>query len=166
MSDYWTLSFTPQRCINEAAHLLSAGIINTVTDLVIVLLPIKTVMGLNLPVSQRLVVYLLFAGGFLASIAGAVRTYFVFQVDTSEDRDLTWNSYYAVLSASVELFVGIVCHNSLSLPLPCLMSKPPHGNMMIRMSYANQVCFNHRYVHLSRRRNPSSASTSRASCGQ
>ena len=108
VSAYWTLSFTEQKCIDEETHVLAAGIINTVTDFLIVLLPIKTVKDLKLPKKQRVVVYLLFTGGFLASIAGAVRTYFTWRLTSSPDHDITWNAYYVMLLGSLELFVGIV----------------------------------------------------------
>lgn len=117
VSAYWTLSFTRQKCINEEAHVLAAGVINTVTDFIIVLLPIRIVKNLNLPKKQRVLVYLLFTGGLLASIAGAIRTYFTWRLTSSPDHDITWNSYYVMLLSSIELFVGIVCCSVLTLPL-------------------------------------------------
>jgi hypothetical protein len=117
VSAYWTLSFTKQKCINEEAHVLAAGVINTVTDFIIVLLPIQTVRNLNLPKKQRAAVYLLFTGGLLASIAGAVRTYFTWRLTSSPDHDITWNSYYVMLLSSIELFVGIVWRFVLATPL-------------------------------------------------
>ena len=65
-------------------------------------------MGLNLPKAQRVVVYVLFAGGCLAGIAGAVRTYYTWLRTTSKDGDTEWGMYYVVVTSSVELFVGIV----------------------------------------------------------
>jgi hypothetical protein len=109
VSAYWTLSFTKQRCIDEEAHVLAAGVINTVTDFVIVLLPIQTVKNLRLPKRQRLAVCILFAGGLLASAAGGVRTYFTWRLTSAPNHDITWNSYYVMLVSSIELFVGIVC---------------------------------------------------------
>lgn len=109
ISAYWTVSFVKQKCINEKAHVLAAGVINTVTDFIIVLLPIKTVKNLNLPKRQRIAVYVLFTGGLLASIAGAVRTYFTWRLTSDPDHDITWNSYYVMLLSSIELSVGIIC---------------------------------------------------------
>lgn len=108
VSAYWTLSFLPQKCINEEAHLLAAGVINTVTDFIIVLLPVKMVKDLNLPKRQRIAVYLLFTAGLLASVAGAIRTYFTWRLTSAPNHDYIWNSYYVVLLSSIELFVGIV----------------------------------------------------------
>jgi len=77
-----------------------------VTDFLIVLLPIRTVLALKLPVKQRIVVYLLFTGGLLATAAGAVRTYVTFLM--GKNNDATWDGYLVVLTSSVELYIGIV----------------------------------------------------------
>lgn len=108
ISDYWTPSLTPQRCINEAAHLLAAGIINTVADFIVVVVPIRTVLSLSLPLPQRVAVAVLFAAGLLATAAGAVRTYFTWVIFASEDRDVSWHAADAFLTAVIELYVGIV----------------------------------------------------------
>jgi hypothetical protein len=81
--EYWTLSSLPQNCINEAAHLLAAGLINTVTDFTVVILPIKTVARLKLPRRQYIILIGLFGAGFCACIAGCVRTYYtwIYTVD-------------------------------------------------------------------------------------
>ncbi|OIW33761.1 hypothetical protein CONLIGDRAFT_677512 [Coniochaeta ligniaria NRRL 30616] len=126
VSAYWTLSFTKQKCINEEAHVLAAGVINTVTDFIIVLLPIRIVKNLNLPKKQRVLVYLLFTGSLLASIAGAIRTYFTWRLTSSPDHDITWNSYYVMLLSSIELFVGIIC---ASIPA----TKPFFGRYIPRL---------------------------------
>ncbi len=89
-------------------HLLVAGVINTVNDLIIVLLPIRTVAALGIPVKQRVIVYSLFAGGFFASAAGAVRTYFTWLMTTAPDHDISWTSYLVILTSALELYTGIV----------------------------------------------------------
>lgn len=111
VSDAWTPSFTPQKCLDQGTHLVAASIINTVTDFIIVLLPIKTVLGLRLPRRQRVIVYLLFSGGLVASISGAIRTYYSWLFVSIPNRDTTWIAYYVMLTSTIELFVGIVSLN-------------------------------------------------------
>lgn len=107
VSQYWIPHFGPQNnCINEAAHLLAAGIINTISDLVTVLLPIPTVTKLQLPRKQQVVVVLLFAAGGLVTAAGAVRTYYTWKITTNYDA--SWYAYSVFWSSSLELYVGIV----------------------------------------------------------
>ncbi|TEA09985.1 hypothetical protein C8034_v011117 [Colletotrichum sidae] len=110
LSLYWTLSIGPQNCINEAAHLLSASIINTLTDFVVVLLPlalVRVVYKNKLSPRQLLIVNLLFGTGFLASFAGVARTYFTWIMAT--EADVTWNAWMNWLMSSLELFLGIIC---------------------------------------------------------
>lgn len=132
---YWTLSFAPQpQCISETKMLLAAGIVNTVTDAVVVILPIPTVWSVKIPVQQQIVLVLLFAAGFFITLVGAVRTYYMYKVNSTYDK--TWLAFPVWLTSSVELYVGIV-----SL-LPFLTIDDP----------ANLVS---RYVPRSQRRNDS-----------
>jgi hypothetical protein len=115
ISDYWTISFTPQNCINEERHLLAAGCINTATDFLIVILPIPYVVRLKLPRKQQIIIVSLFTGGFLVTAAGAART-FVFHVTlTDPSRDMTWNAWLIIIVSSLELYMGIVSKIPFSL---------------------------------------------------
>ncbi|KAI1074496.1 integral membrane protein [Whalleya microplaca] len=109
ISDYWTPSAGPQHCIDERAHLLAASIINTVTDFVVVLLPIKMVLGLNLPKRQRRIIMGLFGVGIVASSAGIARAYYTRVLTTAEDYDVTWNAWVVWFSGAIELYLGIIC---------------------------------------------------------
>ena len=97
---------TRQNCISEPAHLLAAGIINTSTDFVVVILPIPTVWRLKFAGREQVILVLLFGIGFMVSIAGCVRTVYTYQASVSNDR--TWAIYPVWLSSCVELYVGIV----------------------------------------------------------
>ncbi|KAJ3957496.1 hypothetical protein N0V92_005927 [Colletotrichum tropicale] len=110
LSQYWTLSAEPQNCINEAAHLLVASIINTATDFAVVLLPlalVRIVYKNKLSSRQMVIVNLLFGAGFLACFAGIARTYFTWIMTT--EPDVTWNAWMNWLMSSLELFLGIIC---------------------------------------------------------
>jgi hypothetical protein len=97
---------THQNCISEPAHLLAASIINTITDFLVVTLPIPTVWKLKLAGREQVILVLLFGVGFMVSIAGCVRTVYTYQAAVSNDR--TWAIYPVWLSSCVELYVGIV----------------------------------------------------------
>ncbi|KAK1987201.1 integral membrane protein [Colletotrichum cereale] len=107
---YWTVSLGPQNCINEATHLLAASIINTVTDFLVVLLPlviIRVVYAGKLTSRQMIIVNLLFGAGFLASFAGAARTYFTWIMTIQPDA--SWHAWINWLVSCIELFLGIIC---------------------------------------------------------
>jgi hypothetical protein len=108
-SKYWTLSFAPQpQCISESKALLAAGIVNTVSDLAVVVIPIPKIRRLQLPYRQQILLIMLFGAGFTITLTGAVRTYYIWKVTTEWDK--TWEIYPAWISSSVELYVGIVWH--------------------------------------------------------
>ncbi|KAI0458400.1 hypothetical protein F5B21DRAFT_500660 [Xylaria acuta] len=108
ISAAWTMPSGPTHCINEEAHLMSANIINTVTDFIVVLIPIRTTMALDIPTRHRVVVISLFGIGLVASSVGIARTYFAWLLFTAADHDTTWRSYYIWLSSLLELHLGIV----------------------------------------------------------
>lgn len=99
---------TPQMCLNEQKHLLAAGCINTITDFLLVLLPIPYIWQLQLPKKQQMIVASLFAGGLFATGTGAARTFVTFQFFDSADADPTWNATPILLLSALELFISIV----------------------------------------------------------
>ena len=111
VSEYWTLSITPQKCINERLHLLFAGIINTMTDFLVFFLPIPTLVSLNIPSRQQFMLCLLFGVGFIVCVAGAVRIYFAWIATSTYDR--TWTSYGLWIASILELNLGIVGPRSM-----------------------------------------------------
>lgn len=96
----------PQDCINETAQLLASGILNTVTDFCIILLPIPIILQLKLPRRQQIILILVFSGGIVVCIAGVVRTYYTYQMTTGYDK--TWSGYEVILSGSIEMYIIIV----------------------------------------------------------
>ncbi|KAI0025002.1 integral membrane protein [Xylariomycetidae sp. FL0641] len=109
ISAYWTLSLEPQDCIDETAHLLAANVINTLTDFIVVLLPIKVAATLDLPKRQRVIVIGLFAIGLFACAAGVARSYYSWAESTAADFDKTWDAWAVWVSSAVELQLGIIC---------------------------------------------------------
>lgn len=117
---YWTLSIAPQACIDETKHLLAAGCINTITDFLIVLVPIPYVRRLKLPRKQQIIVASLFAGGIFVTAAGAVRTAVTFVLFSDPNKDLTWNSIPVIITSALELYIGIVSA-PWSIPAECCL---------------------------------------------
>jgi len=106
--DYWALSQDPQpTCIHQTSALLVAGTVNTLTDLLVVLLPIRTVWSLQLPTRQAALIILLFGFGFVSCCAGITRTYYTYRV--TQVWDQTWHSYPVWITSAVELYIGVIC---------------------------------------------------------
>lgn len=107
ISDIWTVSFTPQHCVDNKIHLLVQGILNIIADFLVVLIPIPIVLKLKLPMRQRVIVALLFGAGFIVCFAGIARTVYMYRL-TETYYDVTWDAFPVWLSTAVELYIGIV----------------------------------------------------------
>lgn len=74
-------------------------------------------LKLRLPLRQRIVCALLFGAGFVVCIAGGVRIYFTYQLNTTYDK--TWLAYPTWIAGTIELYLGIV---STVFPLLALLT--------------------------------------------
>jgi hypothetical protein len=102
VSAYWTLSATPQKCINEKAHLLAGGVINTFTDFLVFFLPLPTVLALQMPRRQHVILSILFDAGGIVCIAGIVRIIYAYKTTSTFDR-----TYGLWIASCLELYIGI-----------------------------------------------------------
>jgi len=63
---------------------------------------------LQMPRRQRIAVVVLFSLGFVVTIAGIVRTWFIYKSLIAE-YDITWYAYPLWIAAAVEIDLGVVC---------------------------------------------------------
>ena len=87
--------------------MLGGGIVNSASDLLTAVLPIPIIMRLQMPLRQRIGVSVLLCLGFIATIAGAVRTYYTWKSLVSS-WDETWYAYPLWVAAAVEIHLGMV----------------------------------------------------------
>jgi len=94
-------------CINEGLLFYIGGIINTIADALITVLPIPLIMRLQMPKHEQIGVIVLLSLGFFVTLAGVIRTYYIWlaQVHTQDE---TWWSYPLFVAATVEVDIGIV----------------------------------------------------------
>ncbi|SMY24383.1 unnamed protein product [Zymoseptoria tritici ST99CH_1A5] len=106
---YWV--FPPiagSKCMDEGTTTLTIGIFNCLADLTTTLLPIPLVMRLKMPLKQRIEVCFLLGLGFVVTIAGIVRTYFIWK-SLIDSWDTTWYSYPLWIAAAIEIDVAVIC---------------------------------------------------------
>ncbi|KAI1467070.1 uncharacterized protein F4812DRAFT_431055 [Daldinia caldariorum] len=108
LSDYWNISVPSRHCIDWNIHMFAASVINTTTDWVVVLLPIRIALGLNLPIKQLGMVIFLFGLGVLACSAGIARSYFAWNL-AFHSSNITRDRRFAWFTSTVELNFGIIC---------------------------------------------------------
>jgi len=65
-----------------------------------------------MPRRQRIAVGILFSLGFIVTIAGVVRTWFIYKSLFNENFDQTWYVYPLWIAAAVEIDLGVVCQTS------------------------------------------------------
>ena len=65
--------------MSEGKAMLGGGVVNSVTDLWVTILPIPIVMRLQMPLRQRVGVCVLLCMGGIATLAGVVRTYYTWK---------------------------------------------------------------------------------------
>jgi hypothetical protein len=114
ISAYWTLSSTPQSCMNERVQLLITGIIYTLTNVFVISLAFSTTTPRTLNQRQKLLLWALLAAGSVACIAGIAKLGFTWIATSSYDR--TWVSYGRWVTSLLELNIGIVGLFHFTLP--------------------------------------------------
>nr|OQO21046.1 hypothetical protein B0A51_11417 [Rachicladosporium sp. CCFEE 5018]OQO24251.1 hypothetical protein B0A51_08696 [Rachicladosporium sp. CCFEE 5018] len=106
---YWLFPATVKgHCGNEGNTTLIAGILSCVADLICTCLPIPVVMRLQMPLRQRLGVCFLLCLGFIVTIAGIVRTFFIYK-SLIATYDETWFTYPLWIAAAVEVDLAVLC---------------------------------------------------------
>ncbi|PWW80688.1 hypothetical protein C7212DRAFT_32834, partial [Tuber magnatum] len=96
------------KCLHTRIPYLVSGALNTFTDFYVFLLPIKSVWGLQLPRRQKIGLLVVFAGGLVVCIAGAVRIAFLAAVFNLSS-DYTWTGTDLWIITVAELDLGIIC---------------------------------------------------------
>ncbi|CAK3894328.1 unnamed protein product [Lecanosticta acicola] len=109
VQSYWV--FPPMedaKCLDEGVVTLVIGVLNCFADLLTTLLPIPLVMKLQMPLKQRIGVCILLSLGIVVTVAGVVRTYYVW-VALIKSWDETWFSYPLWICAAIEIDVAVIC---------------------------------------------------------
>lgn len=110
MKAYWEVDPKyPHKCMNDGAMVFSASVINIVTDFLSTTLPMPLIWSLKLPIRQRLAVISIFGLGIFVNVAGSVRTVYVWR-SMVIGYDKTWLGWPILVSAAVEISLGLVSH--------------------------------------------------------
>jgi hypothetical protein len=109
MRYYWT-SDTLKHCISEGPVVLSQAIVMVLLDLMVCALPIPTLLKLQLPKAERILLVALFSLGIVVVVAAGMRAYWTHHV-TDETYDVTWEGFYLWIWTAVEANLGVICGN-------------------------------------------------------
>ncbi|KAE8381292.1 hypothetical protein BDV26DRAFT_278872 [Aspergillus bertholletiae] len=103
----WDVTITTGSCINTSGVYLATAITNTVSDVVLILIPIPIVWGLQLPFIQKVGVICMFGVGFLTTSISIVRLATLMPLVTSQDQ--THQISLAALFIDIEANCIIIC---------------------------------------------------------
>lgn len=107
---YWELEPKyPHTCLNDGAAVFSASVVNIVTDFMATVIPMPLIWNLKLPARQRIAVMSIFGLGVVVNVAGSVRTAYVYK-SMLDSYDSTWYGWPILLSAAIEINLGLVCY--------------------------------------------------------
>ncbi|KAK4545556.1 hypothetical protein LTR36_002906 [Oleoguttula mirabilis] len=128
---YWVYPpMYPSHCLDEGKVMLGGGVINCFSDLLTTVLPIPIIMRLQMPLKQRIGVCVLLCLGLIVTIAGVVRTFFIWK-SLMDSYDETWYSYPLWIAAAVEIDLAVIC---ACAPAWKSLLRQPLLNLSSRMS--------------------------------
>jgi hypothetical protein len=105
---YWQFpNVIEGQCLDEGISTLACGVVSCFADLQCTLLPIPAIMRLSMPLRQRIGVCVLLSAGIIVTIAGTIRTYFIWKslIDTYDE---TWYTYPLWICAAIEIDIAVV----------------------------------------------------------
>ncbi|KAF3769658.1 hypothetical protein M406DRAFT_17130, partial [Cryphonectria parasitica EP155] len=103
----WDVSITDATCIDRDAAIYATSIMNICTDFVILILPIKMFLGLQMAKRQKIALIGLFITGGFVCVTAVVRT--VLLAPLFDSADYTWNVVDQYVWCFIEINTGIVC---------------------------------------------------------
>ncbi|KGO64115.1 hypothetical protein PEX1_020670 [Penicillium expansum] len=111
---YWDINTKPYHCMDDGAIVFAASVINIFTDILVTALPMPLIWSLKLPTRQRLAVISIFGLGVVVNVAGCVRTVYVWK-SLMTGYDGTWVGWPGLITAAVELSLGLICSSAPAL---------------------------------------------------
>jgi hypothetical protein len=97
--------------MNEGAVTLWVGVISCLADFLCTILPIPVVLRLSMPLRQRIGVCVLLSAGIIVTVAGIVRTWFIYK-SLIATYDETWFTYPLWICAALEIDIAVVSRKS------------------------------------------------------
>ncbi|OBS24438.1 hypothetical protein FPOA_04981 [Fusarium poae] len=87
---------------------VAQGVLNIVSDAIVIVLPIPLIHRLNMPLRQRITAGLLLALGSAVVVVSCIRFGYVKKME--DNPDITWTQASAAQWSSIEMNTGIICN--------------------------------------------------------
>ncbi|KAH6712105.1 hypothetical protein BKA61DRAFT_486494 [Leptodontidium sp. MPI-SDFR-AT-0119] len=105
----WDVTISGGSCIEAFKVFTIHGVINILTDFVMLALPVLLVYKLQLPIKQKVAVAGLFMTGTLVCIVSSIKLKVTLDLLHSHSMDSTWMGVDCWLWTTIEVYVGIIC---------------------------------------------------------
>ncbi|PYH31024.1 uncharacterized protein BO87DRAFT_365970 [Aspergillus neoniger CBS 115656] len=102
----WDISVTGT-CVNQYALYVATAVLNIISDIALILVPIPTVLGLNMPGIQKLGLLLMFMVGCATLVTGIIRL--ITLIPFLNSSDPTYNIGRPDLWINIEANFAIIC---------------------------------------------------------
>ncbi|KAK8033663.1 hypothetical protein PG991_003061 [Apiospora marii] len=99
ISKNWDLNMTGGHCGDQVLSFTVTGVINLITDVMVLVLPLRHLYKLQVPTQQRVVLVGVFSLGFLTCAVSAVRIHYLKSMDYT---DLTFSMKYPNIFSGLE----------------------------------------------------------------
>jgi hypothetical protein len=109
---YWTYTNT-DHCTDEGTRLLVISIVNIVTDIIVIAIPMGAFWRLRIPIRQKIILFGLLSLGLVATVVSVVRTIFLAKAEL--EYDITWNGYVIWIMTMIECSLALICPSVPSL---------------------------------------------------
>ncbi|KAF2625595.1 hypothetical protein BU25DRAFT_473707 [Macroventuria anomochaeta] len=105
------------KCYDVNDIILSQGVFNMASDVVILFLPTLSLWQLNVPLARKMFITLLFATGLVACIASVMRIWFTLNISAViAEADVSWNGLFIGIWTTLEVSLVFVVACTLCLP--------------------------------------------------
>ncbi|KAH7081140.1 hypothetical protein BKA63DRAFT_462019 [Paraphoma chrysanthemicola] len=112
---FWNLTKRPTaRCLNENALYYANASLNIVTDLLVALLPVRSIWGLQIPRRQKIALLIILTLGWFVCVVSMLRLH-ALVVLAQHPEDSTWYSTATAYWSAIEVNLAIVCASTPAL---------------------------------------------------
>ncbi|KFY25173.1 hypothetical protein V493_04777 [Pseudogymnoascus sp. VKM F-4281 (FW-2241)] len=110
LKHYWEILLPNSvgTCVDESLHMIVSAAFNVLMDIVIFLIPLRSLFALRIRTTQKIHLISLFSAGLLVIAAATVRLVYLVII-MKKTYDVSWYGYDGWLWASIEVHVSLIC---------------------------------------------------------
>ncbi|KAF2830466.1 hypothetical protein CC86DRAFT_284143 [Ophiobolus disseminans] len=132
---FWDLTKRPTaKCLNENALYYANASLNIVTDLMVAILPVKVILGLQIPRKQKIALLIILTLGWFVCIVSMLRLHALI-VLAQHPEDTTWYSTSTAYWSAIEVNLAIVCASTPALKPLVVRIIPAFSTRDISLGY-------------------------------